>query len=133
MRGRAPSLALALALLAAALTAPSCVAVIGADIEPEPVVEALCACTIDNPGFDFQFDSDCETVIEERLRRATEDARAEWMKKYLRMCAQCTDDVVSCYRTEPTCSRVACDTTNECCEGMSCQSVNGKSTCVEMM
>jgi hypothetical protein len=132
MRRRAPSLALALVvvLLAAALSAPSCVAVIGADRETEQVVTELCGCLEMPPGIDFKFDDDCDVVIEGRLRNASPETRADWMKKYTSTCMQCMGSTLSCYRTEPTCSSADCDTENECCEGKTCKSINGSNICV---
>jgi hypothetical protein len=131
MRWRARSLAIALVLLASALTAPSCVSVIGADGVWEPVIGELCPCLKADPNLNFEFKDSCESVIEGRLRRAAPDTRAAWMENYDKACRGCTDEIIACYRMEPTCSSAACATDNECCEGKVCKDINGEKLCTD--
>ena len=118
MKPRRALAALLLLALGGVLPA-SCAAVLGADEENTDAVAKICQCTnltasdgvIKNlyPGGV----SSCTTTLTDRLERATETTRAEWLLRYTQECRKC-DDVWKCFETLPTCSD-SCDSDLQCC------------------
>lgn len=108
--------------MALAVLAASCAAIVGADEERVSVAEILCDC----PKLDFLGGS-CVDNVAKRLSEVSDDARADWMRAAeAKGCLTSCDKALECYRTAPTCSNDLCNTgtTDECCEGLSCDSAS---------
>jgi hypothetical protein len=102
------------------LTAASCVAIVGADEEWQSAAQILCAC--DELSF---LGASCVPLIEERLRGALEPTRAKWMTEaHKQGCFTDCKNARACFQTAPTCGTDICDSEDECCPGLSCQSTD---------